>query len=36
MVTDFARKKGKERLEFLNSKDLRLSDNFEIAMYFSD
>jgi hypothetical protein len=36
MLTEFARRKGKERLEFLISKDLRLNDHYEVAFYFLD
>ena len=36
MVIDFARSKGKERLEFLRSKDKTLNDVYEVLVYFLD
>lgn len=36
MLIDFTNIKGKERLEFLKSKEKSLADNFEVAMYFLD
>jgi hypothetical protein len=35
-VIDFAKGKGKERLEFLRSREKSLGDVFEVAMFFLD
>jgi hypothetical protein len=35
-VIDFAREKGKEKLEFLRNNDKALGDVFEVGMYFLD
>jgi hypothetical protein len=35
-VIDFAKEKGKERLEFLRSREKTLGDVFEVAIFFLD